>query len=109
MAKIRSRFRNMPVLATLLLLTTTFLIVAMLVIEVERTLLQNGQYAIAFRYSDIVEGFNGIKVWGTNVAYILSTQDSTLCSFTNCFFGYYPLSHTLSACLQQVSFSTVPK
>lgn len=78
MAKIRSRFRNMPVLATLLLLTTTFLIVAMLVIEVERTLLQNGQYAIAFRYSDIVEGFNGIKVWGTNVAYILSTQDSRL-------------------------------
>lgn len=62
MAKIKCHFRNMPVLATLLLLTTTFLIVAMLVIEVERTLLQNGQYAIAFRYSDIVEGFNGIKV-----------------------------------------------
>lgn len=78
MAKIRSCFRNMPVLATLLLLTTTFLIVAMLVIEVERTLLQNGQYAIAFRYSDIVEGFNGIKVWGTNSTYILSTQDSHL-------------------------------
>ena len=78
MAKIKCHFRNMPVLATLLLLTTTFLIVAMLVIEVERTLLQNGQYAIAFRYSDIVEGFNGIKVWGTNVAYILSTQDSRL-------------------------------
>ena len=78
MAKIRSRFRNMPVLATLLLLTTTFLIVAMLVIEVERTLLQNGQYAIAFRYSDIVEGFNGIKVWGTSSTYILSTQDSRL-------------------------------
>ena len=78
MAKIRSRFRNMPVLATLLLLTTTFLIVAMLVIEVERTLLQNGQYAIAFRYSDIVEGFNGIKVWGTSSTYILSAQDSRL-------------------------------
>lgn len=78
MAKIRSRFRNMPVLATLLLLTTAFLIVAMLVIEVERTLLQNGQYAIAFRYSDIVEGFNGIKVWGTNSTYILSTLDSRL-------------------------------
>ena len=78
MAKIRSRFRNMPVLATLLLLTTTFLIVAMLVIEVERTLFPNGRSAIAFRYSDIVEGFNGIKVWGTNVAYILSTQDSRL-------------------------------
>ena len=68
----------MPVLATLLLLTTTFLIVAMLVIEVERTLLQNGQYAIAFRYSDIVEGFNGIKVWGTSSTYILSAQDSRL-------------------------------
>ena len=78
MAKIKCHFRNMPVLATLLLLTTTFLIVAMLVIEVERTLLQNGQYAIAFRYSDIVEGFNGIKVWGTNSTYILSTQDSRL-------------------------------
>ena len=78
MAKIKCRFHNMPILATFLLLTTTFLIVAMLVIEVERTLLQNGQYAIAFRYSDIVEGFNGIKVWGTNSTYILSTQDSRL-------------------------------
>lgn len=76
MAKIKCRFCNMPILATFLLLTTTFLIVAMLVIEVERTLLQNGQYAIAFRYSDIVEGFNGIKVWGGNSTYIFSTQDS---------------------------------
>ncbi len=68
----------MPVLATFLLLTTIFLIVAMLVVEIERTLLQNGQYTIAFRYSDIVEGFNGIKVWGTNSTYTLSTQDSRL-------------------------------
>lgn len=50
----------------------------MLVIEVERTLLQNGQYAIAFRYSDIVEGFNGRKVWGANATYTLSTKDSRL-------------------------------
>lgn len=68
----------MPVLATFLLLTTIFLITAMLVVEIERTLLQNGQYTIAFRYSDIVEGFNGIKVWGTNSTYTLSTQDSRL-------------------------------
>ena len=64
----------MPVLATFLLLTTIFLIAAMLVVEIERTLLQNGQYTIAFRYSDIVEGFNGIKVWGTNSTYTLSTR-----------------------------------
>lgn len=78
MAKIKCHLRNMPVLATFLLLTTIFLIVAMLVVEIERTLLQNGQYTIAFRYSDIVEGFNGIKVWGTNSTYTLSTQDSRL-------------------------------
>mgnify|MGYP005757986631 CR=1 FL=1 len=78
MAKIKCRFHNMPILATFLLLTATFVILAMSVIEVERTLLQNGQYAIAFRYSDIVEGFNGIKVWGANSTYTLSTQDSRL-------------------------------
>lgn len=78
MAKIKYRFRNMPVLAAFLLLTAAFLILAVLVIEVERTLLQNGQHAIAFRYSDIVEGFNGIKVWGAGSVYPLSAQDSRL-------------------------------
>lgn len=76
MEKIKRRLRDLPILSTFLLLTIISILVAMLVIEIERTLIKNAQYAIAFQYSDIVEGYNATKVWGNNLTFMLSTKDS---------------------------------
>lgn len=95
----------MPVPAAFLLLTTVFLIVAMLVIEVERTLLQNGQYAIAFRYSDLVEGFNGRKVWGDNATYTLSTQDGRLMQLYELLLWLLPpVTYLICLCMAGIIF-----
>lgn len=81
MEKIKRRLSDLPILTMFLLLTIVFLLIAMFMIEVERTLLHNAQFSIAFRYSDIVEGFNAVKVWGNNMTFTLSPQDSQFMQF----------------------------
>ena len=81
MEKIKRRLSDLPIPTMFLLLTIVFLLIAMVVVEVERTLLHNAQCSIAFRYSDIVEGFNGVKVWGDHMTFTLSPQDSQFMRF----------------------------
>ena len=81
MEKIKRRLSDLPIPTMFLLLTIVFLLIAMVVVEVERTLLHNAQCSIAFRYSDIVEGFNGVKVWGDHMTFTLSPQDSQFMQF----------------------------
>lgn len=81
MEKIKKRLSVLPILTMFLLLTITFLLIAMFVIEVERTMLHNAQYSIAFQYSDIVEGFNAVKVWGDHMTFALSSKDSQFMQF----------------------------
>lgn len=64
MAKVTRKLRDLPILPTFIMLSITFLLIAMLLVEIEKTVFSNAQSEIAFRYSDIVEGFNDEKVWG---------------------------------------------
>lgn len=94
------KLNDLSILSTFALLAVVFLLLAMLLVEVERTLLTNAQRDIAFQYSDVVEGFNSEKVWGNQSVYLLSEHDGrmmwlyemgmwTLPPFTYlaCFFG----------------------
>lgn len=76
MAKVRRKLRDLPMLPTYIMLSIAFLLIAMLLVEVGKTVLSNAQDEIAFRYSDIVEGFNDEKVWGNQSVFLLSEQDS---------------------------------
>lgn len=63
MDKIRKKLRDLSILSAFILLAIAFLLLTMLV-EIEKTLLTDAQRAIAFQYSEIIEGFNSEKVWG---------------------------------------------
>lgn len=76
MGQVKHRLKNLPIMPTFLLLSTGFLFVAMLLVEIERTLLFNAQQEIVFRYTDVVEGFNEIKAWGNHAEYYFSAGDS---------------------------------
>lgn len=78
MAKIKQRFSNLSILPTFILITMSFIVLAILLTECEKTVIRNAQYAIAFQYSDIVEGFNAEKVWGNNYTAIFSEYHSNL-------------------------------
>ena len=58
MDKIRHKLNNLSIPSTFVLLAGAFLLIAMLLVEIEKTLLMNAQQEIAFQYSEIVEGFN---------------------------------------------------
>lgn len=81
MAKIKQRLKNLRILPTFLLITIGFVILAMLLVECEKTAIRNAQYAIAFQYSDIVEGFNATKVWGNDFIAFLSEHHSNSMQF----------------------------
>lgn len=76
MAKVKRKLKDLPMLPTFIILSIAFLLIAMLLAEIEKTAFSNGQSEIAFRYSDIVEGFNDEKVWGNQSVFLLSEQDS---------------------------------
>lgn len=76
MAKVRQKLRDLPMLPTYIMLSIAFLLLAMLLVEIEKNAFSNAQSEIAFRYSDIVEGFNDEKVWGNQSVFLLSEQDS---------------------------------
>lgn len=76
MAKIKHKLRDLSILPTFILLSIVFILLAMLLAEVEKTILSNAQTEIAFQYSNIVEGFNSKKVWGNQAVFWLSQQDS---------------------------------
>lgn len=58
MGKVKRKLSDLSILSAFVLLAVAFFLLAMLLAEVERTLLTNAQMDIAFRYSEIVEGFN---------------------------------------------------
>ena len=70
MGKAKHRLRDLPIPSAFVLLAIVFLLLAMLLVEVERTLLTNAQRDIAFQYLDVVEGFNSEKVWGNQSVYL---------------------------------------
>ena len=76
MGKVRRKLRDLPMLPTYIMLSIAFLLIAMLLVEIEKNAFSNAQSEIAFRYSDIVEGFNDEKVWGNQSVFLLSEQDS---------------------------------
>lgn len=75
MGKAKHKLRDLSILSTFVLLAIVFLVLAMLLVEIEKTLLTNTQRAIAFQYSEIVEGFNSEKVWGNQSVFPLSEHD----------------------------------
>lgn len=78
MEKVKQHIKNMPIMPTYILLSITFLLLAMFLIEIEHTLLTNAQRDIAFRYSEIVEGYDSVKVWGNQLEYFLTEHDNHL-------------------------------
>lgn len=60
MEKVKHKLRDLSILSTFVLFAVVFLLLAMLLVEVEKTLLANAQRDIAFQYSEIVEGFNSV-------------------------------------------------
>ena len=78
MGKGKRKLNDLSILSTFALLAVVFLLLAMLLVEVERTLLTNAQRDIAFQYSDVVEGFNSEKVWGNQSVYLLSEHDGRM-------------------------------
>ena len=78
MGKIKRKLSDLSILSTFVLLAVVFLLLAMLLAEVERTLLTNAQREIAFQYSDVVEGFNSEKVWVNQSAFLLSERDGKI-------------------------------
>ena len=78
MGKAKHKLRDLPILSAFVLISVVFLLLAMLLVEVERTLLINAQRDIAFQYSDVVEGFNSEKVWGNQSTFLLSERDGQI-------------------------------
>lgn len=78
MAKIKRKLRDLSILPTFILLSIAFILLAMVLAEVEKTILSNAQKEIAFQYSDIIEGFNSKKVWGNQAVFWFSEQDSRI-------------------------------
>lgn len=78
MGKTKHKLRDLSILSTFVLLAFVFLLLAMLLTEVEKTWLTNIQRNIAFQYSEIVEGFNSKKVWGNQSVFLLSEHDGKM-------------------------------
>lgn len=78
MGKAKHKLKDLSILSTFVLLAVGFLLLAMLIVEVEKTLLTNAQRDIAFQYSEIVEGFNSEKVWGNQSVFPLSEHDGEM-------------------------------
>lgn len=78
MGKAKQKLRDLSILSTFVLLAVIFLLLAMLMAEIEKTLLTNAQRNIAFQYSEIVEGFNAEKVWGNQSVFFLSEHDGKM-------------------------------
>src|SRR5699024_687427 len=78
MGKVNHELRDLPILSAFVLLAIVFLLLAMLLTEIEKTWLTNAQREIAFRYSEIVEGFNAEKVWGNQAVFSLSEHDGRM-------------------------------
>lgn len=78
MAKIKDWFRNLSIVPTFILVTIVSVFMAMICIEIEKTLLINEQRKIAFQYMDVIEGYNGTKVWNENVIINFSKKDSQI-------------------------------
>lgn len=76
MDKVKHRFKNLPILPVFVLLSTVFILIAMLFVEVEKTVLHNAQREIVFEYTDRIDGFNGIRAWADNTEYYFSEADS---------------------------------
>ena len=78
MGKSKRKMSDLSIFSTFVLLAVVFLLLAMLLVEVERILLTNAQRDIAFQYSDVVEGFNSEKVWGNQSTFLLSERDGKI-------------------------------
>lgn len=76
MGKIKRRLKSLPIIPAFVLLSTVLILVAMLLAEVEKTVLHNAQREIVFEYTDRIEGFNGIRAWADNTEYYFSAADS---------------------------------
>ena len=93
MGKVKQKLRDLSILPTFVLLAVVFLLLAMLLVEVEKTLFTNAQRDIAFQYSEVVEGFNSEKVWGNRSVFLLSENDGkTMWLYEMCIWILPPLT-----------------
>lgn len=76
MEKKRFRVKNMKIFPSFVLIMLVFLILGMLLTEVESTLLHNAQMSIAFHYSDEVKGYDESRVWRDNEVFVMTSEDS---------------------------------
>ena len=94
MGKVKQKLRDLSILPTFVLLAVVFLLLAMLLVEVEKTLVTNAQRDIAFQYSEVVEGFNSEKVWGNRSVFLLSENDGkTMWLYEMCIWILPPLTY----------------
>ncbi len=94
MGKVKQKLRDLSILPTFVLLAVVFLLLAMLLVEVEKTLFTNAQRDIAFQYSEVVEGFNSEKVWGNRSVFLLSENDGkTMWLYEMCIWILPPLTY----------------
>lgn len=77
MGKVKRHFKSLPIIPSFILLSTVFILIAMLLAEVEKTVLHNAQWDIVFEYTDRIEGFNEIRAWANNTEYYFSAADSS--------------------------------
>lgn len=77
MGKVKYRLKSLPIIPSFVLLSTVFILIAMLLTEVEKTVLHNAQREIVFEYTDRIEGFNGIRAWADNTEYYFTATDSS--------------------------------
>ena len=78
MDKIKQTAKSLPILHTFVLFVVVFALLAVVLVEVERTMLVNAQQEIAFRYYETVEGYSHEKVWNAGSSTLLSPEDSSL-------------------------------
>ncbi|MGF7012146.1 signal transduction histidine kinase [Lachnospiraceae bacterium PF1-22] len=78
MDKIRQTAKNLPILHTFVLFVVVFALLAVVLTEIERTMLVNAQQEIAFQYYETVEGYSHEKVWNAGSSTLLSPEDSSL-------------------------------
>lgn len=90
MDQVKKYLRNLPVLHTFVLCVVFFILLALVLAEIERTILVNGQWDIAFKYSDIVQGYNNERVWHNGINVFLSPHDSNLMTLYESLFWLLP-------------------
>lgn len=78
MDKVKKHLQNLPILHIFIICVVSFILLALVLVEIEKTVLVNAQHDIAFEYLNIIDGFNSEKVWHEGQSVLLSPKDGNL-------------------------------